>query len=83
MGTSVSPWYQATALRDALTVLLLAVGLGVRHAPLIALLPGWLRLLQVLRRYRDDHKPAGAHTRFASWLNLRPFRTHRSRQSSI
>jgi hypothetical protein len=49
---------QAAALRDVLTVILLACGTvtsqWVRHAPVVALLPGWLRLVQVLRRFRDD-----------------------------
>uniref|UniRef100_A0A7S0T4A2 SPX domain-containing protein n=1 Tax=Mantoniella antarctica TaxID=81844 RepID=A0A7S0T4A2_9CHLO len=49
---------QTAALRDVLTVVLLACGSlargWVRHAALVGLLPGWLRLLQVLRRFHDD-----------------------------
>lgn len=49
---------QAAALRDVLAVVLLACGSftsrWVRYAPAVGLLPGWLRLLQVIRRFRDD-----------------------------
>lgn len=46
---------QTAALRDATTVALRALFPSMaRHAPLVALLPGWLRLLQCLRRRRDD-----------------------------
>ena len=46
---------QTAALRDAATVALRAVVPSMaRHAPLVALLPGWLRLAQCLRRRRDD-----------------------------
>ena len=46
---------QTAALRDAATVALRAVVPSMAgHAPLVALLPGWLRLVQCLRRRRDD-----------------------------
>ena len=52
---------QPAALRDVLTVALLACGSAmadaVAYAPVIVLLPGWVRLLQVLRRFRDDGNP--------------------------
>ena len=49
---------QTTALRDWVLVMLLMLGAAEasarRHAPLIAVAPFWLRLLQTLRRFRDD-----------------------------
>ena len=52
---------QTTALRDWMLVTLLTLGAkeasARRHAALVAVAPFWLRLLQTLRRFRDDgHK---------------------------
>ena len=53
---------QTAALRDFLVVVFSACGSffvapqdgWIRYAPIVTLLPGWLRLMQVLRRFRDD-----------------------------
>ena len=55
---------QTAALRDAATVALRAVVPSMaRHAPLVALLPGWLRLAQCLRRRRGAAATRPPHQR--------------------